>query len=49
MHLLKALLLAKFNNEKNPLLKEETDITYKNYRNLISTLMKKSKLVYYKK
>ena len=31
---------------KHPVLKEETHIEYKNYRNLLSTLMKKSKQTY---
>ena len=34
---------------KHPILKEETDIKYKNYRNMLSTLMKKSKQAYYNK
>ena len=32
-----------------PLLKEETQIEYKNYRNLLSTLTKKRKHAYYNK
>ena len=36
-------LLTEFINAKHPILKEETHIEYKSYRNLLSTLMKKSK------
>ena len=36
-------LLTEFINAKHPTLKEETHIEYKSYRNLLSTLMKKSK------
>ena len=42
-------LLTKFINMKHPILKEETRIEYKNYRNIFFTLMKKSKQVYYNK
>ena len=42
-------LLTKFINMKHPILKEETSIEYKNYRNIFFTLMKKSKQVYYNK
>ena len=42
-------LLTKFINAKHPILKEETHIEYKNYRNLLSTLMKKCKQAYYNK
>ena len=40
-------LLANFINKKDPILKEEFHTNYKKYRNLLSTLMKKSKQVYY--
>ena len=42
-------LLTKFINTKYPILKEGTHIEYKNYSNLLSTLMKKSKQGYYNK
>ena len=42
-------LLANFINKKDPILKEEFHSNYKKYRNLLSTLMKKSKQVYYDK
>ena len=42
-------LLANFINKKNPILKEEFHTNYKKYRNLLSTLMKKSKQAYYDK
>ena len=38
--------LANFNNKKDPILKEEFHTNYKKYRNLVSTLMKKSKQAY---
>ena len=41
-------LLTNF-NEKEPILKEEYHTNYKKYRNLLSSLMKKSKQVYYDK
>ena len=41
-------LLTNFIN-KDPVLKEEFHTKYKNYRNLLSTLMKKSKQTYYYK
>ena len=41
-------LFTTFINPKYPVLKEETHIEYKNCRNLLSTLMKKSKQAYYK-
>ena len=44
---LKNKLLTKFTNLKDPIFKEETHIEYKNYKNLLSTLMKKSKQAYY--
>ena len=40
-------LLTNFINKKDPILKEECHINYKKYRNLLSTLMKKSKQAYY--
>ena len=46
---LKNKLLKKFINKKDPILKEEFHINYKKYRNLTSTLTKKSKQAYYKK
>ena len=42
-------LLTNFINKKDPILKEEFDTNYKKYRNLLSTLMKKSKQAYYDK
>ena len=42
-------LLANFINKKDPILKEEFHTNYKKYRNLLSTLMKKSKQVSYDK
>ena len=42
-------LLANFINKKDPILKEEFQTNYKKYRNLLSTLMKKSKQAYYDK
>ena len=43
----KTKLLTKFINMKHPLVKEETHTEYKNYRNLLSTPMKKRKQAYY--
>ena len=40
-------LLTNFINKKDPILKEECYTNYKKYRNLLSTLMKKSKQAYY--
>ena len=40
-------LLTNFINKKDPILKEECHTNYKKYRNLLSTLMKKSKQTYY--
>ena len=40
-------LLTYFINKKGPILKEEWHTNYKRYRNLLSTLMKKSKQAYY--
>ena len=40
-------LLTNFINKKDPVLKEEFHTKYKKYRNLLSTLMKKSKQAYY--
>ena len=42
-------LPANFIDKKNPILKEEFHTNYKNYRNLLSTIMKKSKQAYYDK
>ena len=42
-------LLTKFTNIKDPILKEETHIEYKNYRNLLSTLINKNKQTFYNK
>ena len=42
-------LLTNFINKKDPILKEEFHTKYKIYRNLLSTLMKKSKQTYYDK
>ena len=39
--------LKNFINKKDPVLKEEFHTNYKKYRNLLSTLMKKSKQAYY--
>ena len=41
--------LIKFINTKHPILKEETHIEYKNYKKMLSTLMKKSKQAHYNK
>ena len=46
---LKNKLLANFINKKDPILKEEFHTNYKKYRNLLSTLMKKSKRAYFDK
>ena len=46
---MKNKLLTNFINKKDPKLKEEFHTNYKNYRNLLSTFMKKSKQVYYDK
>ena len=42
-------LLTSYINKKDPILKEEFHSKYKIYRNLLSTLMKKSKQAYYDK
>ena len=42
-------LLKNFINKKDPILKEKFHTNYKKYRNLLSTLMKKSKQAYYDK
>ena len=42
-------LLTNFINKKDSVLKEEFHTKYKKYRNLLSTLMKKSKQAYYDK
>ena len=41
--------LKKFINKKDPILKEEFQISYEKYRNLLSAVMKKSKQTYYEK
>ena len=46
---LKNKLLTNFINKKDSILKEEFHTNYKRYRNLRSTLMKKSKQAYYDK
>ena len=46
---MKNKLLTNFINKKDPILKEEFHTNYKKYRNLLSTLMKKSKQAYYDK
>ena len=46
---MKNKLLKNFINKKDPVLKEEFHTNYKKYRNLLSTLMKKSKQAYYDK
>ena len=46
---MKNKLLKNFINKKDPILKEEFHTNYKNYSNLLSTLMKKSKQAYYDK
>ena len=46
---MKNKLLKNFINKKDPILKEEFHTNYKKYRNLLSTLMKKSKQDYYDK
>ena len=42
-------LLKKFINKKDPQIKAECHEKYKKYRNLLSTLLKKSKQIYYTK
>ena len=46
---MKKKLLKNFINKKDPILKEEIHTNYKKYRNLLPTLMKKSKQAYYDK
>ena len=46
---MKNKLLKNFINKKDPALKEEFHTKCKKYRNLLSTLMKKSKQAYYDK
>ena len=46
---MKNKLLANFINTKDSILKEEFHTNYKKYRNLLSTLIKKSKQAYYDK
>ena len=45
----KNILLTNLINKKDPILKEECQTNYKKYRNLLSTLMKKSKKAYYER
>ena len=40
-------LLSNFTNKKDPILKDKYHTNYKIYRNLLSTLMKKTKQAYY--
>ena len=49
MHLVKNKLLTNFNNKKDPMLKEKLHTNYKQYRNLLYTLIKKRKQAYYDK
>ena len=44
---MKNKLLTNFINKKEPILKEGCHTNYKKYRNLLSTLMKKSQQAYY--
>ena len=46
---MKNKLLKNFINKKDPVLKEKFHTKYKKYRNLLPTLMKKSKQAYYDK
>ena len=46
---MKNKLLINFINTNDPIIKEEFHTNYKKYRNLLSTLMKKSKQAYYDK
>ena len=46
---IKNKLLTNFINKKDPILKEEFHTNYKNYRNLLSNLIKKRKQAYYDK
>ena len=46
---LKNKLLTQFINAKHPILKEEIHNEYKNFRNMLSTLMNKSKQAHYDK
>ena len=46
---MKNKLLKNFVNNMDPILKEEFHTNYKKYRNVLSTLMKKSKQAYYDK
>ena len=45
----KQITYKKNTNKKDPVLKEEFHNKYKKYRNLLSTLIKKSKQAYYDK
>ena len=47
--LLKNKFLTNFIKKKDPVKKAELHLQYKNHRNLLSTLLKKSKENYYKK
>ena len=42
-----SVLLTNFINKKDPILNEECHTNYKKYRNILPTLMKKSKQAYY--
>ena len=46
---MKNKLLENFINKKDSIRNEEFDTSYKKYRNLLSTLMTKSKQIYYDK
>ena len=46
---MKNKLFVNFINKKDPILKEEFHTNYKKYRNLLSTLMKRSKQAYFDK
>ena len=46
---IKNLTFKKYSNKKDSHIKEELHQKYKNYRNIIATLMKKSKQNYFKK
>ena len=46
---MKNKLLENFINKKDPIRNEEFDTSYKKDRNLLSTLMTKSKQIYYDK
>ena len=46
---MKNKLLANFSNKNDPILKEESHANYKEFRNILPTLMEKSKQAYYDK